>query len=553
MFSKNLFLLFIGSWVWFSGLQAMEAWSLENPQENTTSEFNNDDLITIQITKTIGKVNPAEAEHTKKDAAYIRTLIEDDILYGVTQEIDVPYKIIKPCSVLRKNISPLNNTVSIPAPFSTLEMYLIFGYFLKIHTDTQLNEETKSQNIHTTLQTFNEDQLFKLLDATNYLDCKPIYKLAMHSALQKLKDKLFKNNDLEKTFQLTEYIENTDHYAEIFEHACENGEYVTEILHTLPPINSHTLTGHTNDVRSVCISPDSKTIASGSHDKTIKLWDVTSGTCINTLTGHEGYVISVCFSHDGKTIASGSVDKTIKLWDVASGNCIKTLTGHTGFMYSVCFSPDDTTIASGSYDKTIRVWDVASGNYIKTLTGHIGGAISVCFSPDGTTIASGSADNTLKLWNVASGNCIETLTGHEKQINSVCFSPDGKVLVSCSHDGTIRVWSVASRKCLHTLTGLPSYSYSTCLSPNGKTIASGFLTGSVGIYTLPNGHKDFTLSTLLFLEYLMHQKEHGTLHLVKFDEKCHKLFELLPDVFKRQFSEIFNYDVSAKQIEEKKD
>src|SRR5437588_2103133 len=75
-------------------------------------------------------------------------------------------------------------------------------------------------------------------------------------------------------------------------------------------------TGHSNDVRAVAFSPDGKTLASGSFDMTIKLWDVTSGTQLRTLTGHSGTVDSVAFSPDGKTLASGSNDNTIKLWDV---------------------------------------------------------------------------------------------------------------------------------------------------------------------------------------------------------------------------------------------
>ncbi|MCC5644224.1 serine/threonine protein kinase, partial [Nostoc sp. CHAB 5824] len=74
--------------------------------------------------------------------------------------------------------------------------------------------------------------------------------------------------------------------------------------------------------------PDGKTLASGSEDKTIKLWDVSTGKALKTLTGHSSKVNSVVFSPDGKTLASGSEDKTIKLWDVSTGKALKTLTGH---------------------------------------------------------------------------------------------------------------------------------------------------------------------------------------------------------------------------------
>ena len=116
------------------------------------------------------------------------------------------------------------------------------------------------------------------------------------------------------------------------------------------------LQGHSDTVYSVSFSPDGTKVASGSRDNTVKLWDVTSGECLQTLEGHSLYVNSVSFSPDGTKVASGSSDETVKLWDVTSGECLQTLEGHSDYVKSVSFSPDGTKVALGSWDDTIKIW-----------------------------------------------------------------------------------------------------------------------------------------------------------------------------------------------------
>jgi len=118
----------------------------------------------------------------------------------------------------------------------------------------------------------------------------------------------------------------------------------------------------------------------------------------NRFTGHQNYVLAVSFSPDGKTLASGSADNTLKLWNVADGKEIRTLRGHKDSVLAVSFSPDGKTLASGSSDATLKLWNVADDKEIRTFTGYQDSVQAVSFSPDGKTLASGSADNTIKLW-----------------------------------------------------------------------------------------------------------------------------------------------------------
>ncbi|RKL13866.1 hypothetical protein BFJ70_g15820 [Fusarium oxysporum] len=131
--------------------------------------------------------------------------------------------------------------------------------------------------------------------------------------------------------------------------------------------------------------------------------DADWNAVLQTLEGHTNRVSSVVFSSDGRLIASGSDDKTIKIWNMATGKEEQTLEGHTSGVMSVVFSKDGRLIASGSDDKTIKIWNAATGEEEQTLEGHAGGVSSLVFSSDGNLIASGSWDRTIKIWNVATG------------------------------------------------------------------------------------------------------------------------------------------------------
>ncbi|WP_138499488.1 serine/threonine-protein kinase [Nostoc sp. PA-18-2419] len=287
-----------------------------------------------------------------------------------------------------------------------------------------------------------------------------------------------------------------------------------------------TLKGHSSMVHAIAISPDGQFLASGSNDKTIKLWQLGTGKLMRQLgrwfSGHSSMVHSVAFSpissnsfsqaesnrtggitdNNWGILASGSWDNTIKLWDVNTGKEIRTLTGHTNWVNSVAFSPDGKLLVSGSADCTIKLWQVHTGIEIQTFTGHFDPVSSVAYSSRTATttnsqerqlVASGSNDCTIKLWQVYTGTNITTLVGHTFFVNCIAFSHDGEIIASGSGDNTIKLWHVNTGKEIRTLTGHSDSVWSIAFSHDRQFLASGSWDNTIKLWHLHTGREVSTL------------------------------------------------------------
>eukprot|EP00824_Muranothrix_gubernata_P002324 TRINITY_DN1273_c0_g1_i1.p1 TRINITY_DN1273_c0_g1~~TRINITY_DN1273_c0_g1_i1.p1 ORF type:complete len:545 (+),score=98.83 TRINITY_DN1273_c0_g1_i1:3-1637(+) len=212
------------------------------------------------------------------------------------------------------------------------------------------------------------------------------------------------------------------------------------------------ISGHTGWVRSVAMDPTNEWFVTGSADRTLKIWDLASGTLKLTLTGHVSTVRGVVVSERHPYLFSVGEDKTVKCWDLEQNKVIRSYHGHLSGVYCVALHPTIDVLVTGSRDSTIRVWDVRTKSQIHALSGHSNTVCTVATQSTDPQVISGSMDHFVKLWDLGAGRCAATLTNHKKSVRSAIVHPTEYTMASASADN-IKKWKFPEGSFLQNISG----------------------------------------------------------------------------------------------------
>jgi len=242
-------------------------------------------------------------------------------------------------------------------------------------------------------------------------------------------------------------------------------------------------TGHTGAVTSLAVVADGAILATGGEDKTVRVWEITSGKQLRVLQGHLGRVTAIASRSDGKQIASGSEDGAIRMWDLSTDDEHRAMSEATDSLWAVAFSPDGKRVAAAGADKNIRVYNPENGKLEATLTGAKSPITSLAFMPDSNRLVAAGGDQALVVWDVEKEKVLKEVPGHESAVLTVAVSGDGKLLVSGSADKTARGSDPESGKALWSWNGRSAVC-AVAIRKGNKHVAVGLADGTLVILNL---------------------------------------------------------------------
>jgi serine/threonine protein kinase len=187
--------------------------------------------------------------------------------------------------------------------------------------------------------------------------------------------------------------------------------------------------------------------ASASHDWKTVIWDTASSSPAHIIDAHENSVQAIAFALTprGPFLATGSADKTVKLWKGDTFELARRYTGHSDFVSTVAIAPDGRALASAGLDGNIRIWSTQSRSTLRRLYGHKGRVGGLAFSPSGGWLVSAGEDGKVRLWDLKKGRTARVLPGSTSRQTAVAFSADGQKIAAAGEDGTVHIWAAPAQ------------------------------------------------------------------------------------------------------------
>lgn len=206
-----------------------------------------------------------------------------------------------------------------------------------------------------------------------------------------------------------------------------------------------------------------------------------------TLEGHSDVVMSVAWSADGKWLATGSQDKTARLWQWPGGKELKVFKDHSDAVTRVCFSSDGKSLYTASMDHNLRRYDTDKGTLVRAFTGHNEGVTAMALSQTNNILISAGSEPQLRRWNPDGGENTANYGGHGATVTEIVFSKDTKFMASASGDHTIRLWDAGNGNALRTLAGASDWEYAVAISPDDRWTGGGGADGIVRLWETATG------------------------------------------------------------------
>ena len=260
--------------------------------------------------------------------------------------------------------------------------------------------------------------------------------------------------------------------------------------------------GHTSEVTAVAMSHDTTLVVSGSQDTTVRVWSVAAGDLVHTMQGHSNSITAISIARSTPMLVSASKDTTLCVWNSRTGELALRLEQHTNEVTGAAMTLDGRKIISCSKDRSIRIWDACTGQVLKNIRAPGGALIALAASCEGdviVTVSQPAGHSVINIWAAATGEVLQTVEGHCYGVIAVAVAGCGQQIVSTSWDHTVRVWSSTTGDLLRTLEGHQDAVSSVAVSRDGRMVVTGSEDKTVRVWNISageflnrmEGHQDY--------------------------------------------------------------